>query len=66
MKDLRDVVLIFPLPSLNEHYLTTPGDYLSHLIGHEGPGSILSLLKDKGNQSVPNKASFTYRVLFLD
>ena len=28
-------------------YRHTPCHYLSHLIGHEGPGSILKLLKDK-------------------
>jgi len=26
-----------------------PGHYLGHLVGHEGPGSLLSELKSRGN-----------------
>lgn len=29
------------------HWQTKPDHYVSHLIGHEGPGSILSILKQK-------------------
>lgn len=29
-------------------YETQPSHYLSHLIGHEGPGSVLAYLKEKG------------------
>ena len=32
-------------------WATQPSQYLSHLIGHEGKGSILSLLKQKGNET---------------
>ena len=35
----------WPLPELHSLYLSKPGSYLSHLFGHEGAGSILSLLK---------------------
>ncbi|KAI9676006.1 MAG: Insulinase (Peptidase M16) [Caeruleum heppii] len=37
-------------PFLDEEYLfeTQPSRYLSHLIGHEGPGSILAYIKAKG------------------
>ncbi|KAF2705769.1 LuxS/MPP-like metallohydrolase [Pleomassaria siparia CBS 279.74] len=31
-----------------EYYESHPSRYLSHLIGHEGPGSILSFIKAKG------------------
>lgn len=33
---------------LIDAYSYQPGHYLSHLIGHEGPGSLLSELKSKG------------------
>eukprot|EP00959_Pyramimonas_sp_CCMP1952_P162035 3387819-Pyramimonas_sp.AAC.1 len=39
---------MFPLPSQFEHYTRKPDEYISHLIGHEGSGSLLSALKDKG------------------
>ena len=40
---------IFFLYKDEEHlYRSQPSRYLSHLIGHEGPGSILSYLKAKG------------------
>ena len=40
---------IFFLYKDDEHlYKTQPSRYLSHLIGHEGPGSILSYIKAKG------------------
>ena len=35
----------WPLPEQHSHYLSKPVSYLSHLFGHEGSGSILSLLK---------------------
>ncbi|RMX66733.1 hypothetical protein DD238_003016 [Peronospora effusa] len=45
VKDLRVIDISWPLPSLYSHFLTKPTKILSHLIGHEGPGSILSYLK---------------------
>jgi insulysin len=46
--DLRELKLIFPF--LDEEYLykSQPSRYISHLIGHEGPGSNLSYIKRKG------------------
>ncbi|KAK9797401.1 hypothetical protein WJX73_004607 [Symbiochloris irregularis] len=38
----------FALPPLLRHYRTKPEDYLSHLVGHEGQGSLLSALKHRG------------------
>ncbi|CAG8552374.1 5800_t:CDS:10 [Paraglomus occultum] len=38
----------FAKPVKDIRYLELPGGYLSHLIGHEGSGSILSLLKKLG------------------
>lgn len=33
---------------LHPHYLVSPGGYISHLMGHEGENSLLSLLKGEG------------------
>lgn len=41
------VNLSFPLPEQQSHYKSKPTRYLSHLLGHEGQGSVLSLLKEK-------------------
>jgi nardilysin len=38
----------FQFPNLDAAYLKKADDYLSHLIGHEGKGSLLSALKSKG------------------
>ncbi|KAI9687438.1 MAG: Insulinase (Peptidase M16) [Bogoriella megaspora] len=46
--DSRSLDLYFPYPDEESLYESQPSRYLSHLIGHEGPGSILSLLKSKG------------------
>ncbi|SCV66942.1 BQ2448_5588 [Microbotryum intermedium] len=48
IKDIRHLELSFPFPDESAYYATKPGSFLSHLIGHEGEGSILSLLKKKG------------------
>ncbi|KAI9920892.1 hypothetical protein PsorP6_000967 [Peronosclerospora sorghi] len=40
VKDLRIIDLSWTLPSLHGDYLTKPTKILSHLIGHEGAGSI--------------------------
>lgn len=39
---------LFQLPSLTNEYRSKAEDYLSHLVGHEGQGSLLSALKAKG------------------
>jgi insulysin len=46
--DSRSMDMYFPF--LDEENLTDvqPSRYISHLIGHEGPGSVLSYLKAKG------------------
>ena len=48
VKERRKLVIYFPTPSTYPLYLTKPLRLLSHCIGHEGPGSILSFLKKKG------------------
>lgn len=46
--DSRELNLIFPF--INEEFLyeSQPSRWISHLIGHEGPGSIMSYIKSKG------------------
>ncbi|XP_077297928.1 insulin-degrading enzyme-like [Arctopsyche grandis] len=48
VKDVRYLFIDFPIPDTRIHYKSDPTHYISHLIGHEGPGSLLSLLKAKG------------------
>ncbi|MDX5298149.1 MAG: insulinase family protein, partial [Gammaproteobacteria bacterium] len=48
IKDVRSLRLSFPLPPQLSAYRTKPYAYVAHLIGHEGPGSILQVLKDAG------------------
>ena len=46
VKDIRNLDMLFPIPDINrDNYKSGPLDYLSHLIGHEGKGSLLSELK---------------------
>lgn len=44
----RSLEISFPFQDEEELYETQPSRYLSHLIGHEGPGSILAYIKEKG------------------
>ncbi|XP_065827904.1 insulin-degrading enzyme-like [Oscarella lobularis] len=48
VKDVRMFQMTFPIPDLHQYYKTNPAHYVAHLLGHEGPGSVLSLLKSKG------------------
>mmetsp|Transcript_41918 Transcript_41918/g.100697 ORF Transcript_41918/g.100697 Transcript_41918/m.100697 type:complete len:1075 (+) Transcript_41918:137-3361(+) len=41
------IELQFPMPEILTKYRSKPTQYLSHLLGHEGKGSLLSLLKAK-------------------
>jgi insulysin len=46
--DTRSLDLSFTCQNEESLYESHPGRYLSHLIGHEGPGSILAYIKAKG------------------
>ena len=46
--DTRSLDFSFTYQNEERLYETHPGRYLSHLIGHEGPGSILAYIKAKG------------------
>ncbi|RKO95848.1 hypothetical protein CAUPRSCDRAFT_12453, partial [Caulochytrium protostelioides] len=47
VQSIRSVELLFPFPSFADRYHSHPEGYLSHLLGHESEGSILSYLKQK-------------------
>ncbi|GAA6060548.1 hypothetical protein JCM10212_006912 [Sporobolomyces blumeae] len=48
VKDTPQLRIEFPLPDLRAKWKTKSGRYASHFVGHEGPGSILAELKDRG------------------
>ncbi len=48
VKQAHTLVVTFQLPSLLSRYLAKADEYLSCLVGHEGRGSLLSLLKARG------------------
>ncbi|OQK15098.1 hypothetical protein AU255_19145 [Methyloprofundus sedimenti] len=48
LQEKRELSLIFPLPATQSYYLAKPSAYFQSLLGHEGEGSILALLKEKG------------------
>ena len=53
VQDLRQVSLMWPVVYKDDQdrlnaLLTKQSNYVAHLIGHEGPGSLLSYLKRKG------------------
>ena len=48
IKDLRNLSMTFPIKDYAEAFHSKPVAYLSHLVGHEGAGSLLSQLKSLG------------------
>lgn len=48
IKDTHSLTLSWQLPPSLAHYISKPGGYISHLLGDEGRGSVLSFLKDEG------------------
>ncbi|KAL6753683.1 hypothetical protein V8C86DRAFT_3139772 [Haematococcus lacustris] len=48
VNDSHEVSLTFALPCLHPQYGAKAEAYLGHLVGHEGPGLLLSLLKARG------------------
>ncbi|KAJ2684795.1 metalloprotease [Coemansia spiralis] len=46
--ETHDMRITFPVPDVKAMYRSDPFNYISHLINHEGQGSIMSHLKQKG------------------
>lgn len=44
----RQLELHFPYPDEVELWQSKPGKYIAHLVGHEGPGSLLACLQARG------------------
>lgn len=47
-REAHRVVATFQFPPLTQLYCKKAEDYLSHMVGHEGRGSLLSALKARG------------------
>lgn len=47
LQSARRMIVTFALPALQNDYKTKPLNYISHLIGDEGEGSLLAYLKEK-------------------
>ncbi|KFD65259.1 hypothetical protein M514_00656 [Trichuris suis] len=48
IKDLRSMHIYFPIHDLTSFYKSNPAQLPSHLLGHEGAGSLLSEFKRRG------------------
>ena len=48
IREIRSISLSFAIPPLRPHYRAHPLALVSHLLGHEGRGSLLSTLKARG------------------
>lgn len=48
VKEIRRLQFTFPMPETQSLYHVKPVQLLSSLIGHEGEGSLIALLKEKG------------------
>ncbi|MCX2983249.1 peptidase M16 [Halieaceae bacterium IMCC14734] len=58
----RQLQLSFPMPDYSDHFRRKSLEFVAHLIGHEGEGSLLSLLKSKGwAETLGTGAGLRYR-----
>lgn len=48
IQDTRGLEITFPFPDVDHLYGSKPSHYITHFVGHEGRGSILSCLKRRG------------------
>lgn len=48
IKNVRNMEFAFPCPDQDPLFMSKPGHFITHYIGHEGEGSILSCLKKLG------------------
>ncbi|XP_065207037.1 insulin-degrading enzyme [Planococcus citri] len=47
VKDIRSLKISFSAPDVIDQYRTSPEHYVSNLIGHEGPGSLHAILRER-------------------
>ncbi|WP_170272523.1 insulinase family protein [Litorivicinus lipolyticus] len=69
LRDRRSLTLIFPTREIGTLYRTKPTSYIGSLVGHEGEGSLYSLLRQRGwaeglsaGQGIANKDGATFMV----
>lgn len=69
LEDRRVLVMAFPIPPVIEYWRRKPVHYIANLLGYEGQGSLLSLLKEQGwvetlsaGLSVSNASEATFSV----
>lgn len=48
LSEKRSIEMQFPVPPALQHFPNKPTAYITSLLGHEGEGSLFSLLKEKG------------------
>lgn len=48
VKEIRRLQFTFPMPETQSNYAVKPVQLLTHLLGHEGEGSLLAYLKEQG------------------
>ena len=48
VRNQQRLMLSFPLPPIREYWRAKPVQYITQLLGHEGPGSLLANLKERG------------------
>jgi secreted Zn-dependent insulinase-like peptidase len=48
IKETHSVSYGFPMPSIDRYYATKPTSYIANLLGHEGEGSLVANLKERG------------------
>jgi len=68
IRDARSLSYTFPIPVVQAYYREKPLNYLGNILGHEGEGSLLSLLRNRGwvnglaaggGMSYPDNATFS-------
>jgi secreted Zn-dependent insulinase-like peptidase len=64
VKERHHLIVTFQLPPLLQHYDCKADEYISHLVGHEGPGSLLSELKAR-NWATSLCAGVTWLACFV-
>lgn len=71
IRDARSLTYTFPIPVVREYYKSKPLNYLGNILGHEGEGSLLAILRARGwanglsaggGFSSPDNATFTVSV----
>jgi secreted Zn-dependent insulinase-like peptidase len=48
VRDLRSLTFTFPIPPVQGRWRAKPLQYLGNVLGHEGEGSLLALLREQG------------------